>query len=79
VKRSQNEQDLRATSDSIRKDAERLAELEGAKSAIEVDDPRMTQLSSEVEQLTNDIEDKAEAELDLAQALDREDEGRAPN
>ena len=77
--RSQNEQDLRATIDSLRQDAERLAELEAAKSAIEFDDPRMKRLSSQAEQLTDDIEDKAEAERDLAQAVDRDNEGRASN
>ncbi|MEP7158976.1 MAG: hypothetical protein ABI797_06080 [Chloroflexota bacterium] len=75
--RSQNEQDLRATSDSIREDAERLADLEAAKSAIEIDDPQMKRLSSQVVQLADDIKDKAEAERDLAQSVDRENEGRA--
>jgi hypothetical protein len=61
-------QDLKATSDSIRRDAERLAEIERRKTELAPSDPRVDELSSEVERLVSDISDKAKAESELAES-----------
>jgi len=60
------EDDLRATADSIAGDAERLAAIEVEKQRLEVDDPRMVELSAESERLAARLKPKTSAELDLA-------------
>ena len=61
------QEDLKATSDSIRHDAERLAELEKRKTELDPSDPRVDALSSEVERLVSNISDKEKAERELAE------------
>jgi hypothetical protein len=73
--RSQAEEDLRATSEALRSDATRLAELEDAKLGLDPADPRVDQASAEVVQLASEIKDKSEAELELSASIG-EDEGR---
>jgi hypothetical protein len=63
---SELEDDLRATADSIAGDAERLAAIEVEKQSLEVDDPRMVELSAESERLAARLMPKTSAELDLA-------------
>jgi hypothetical protein len=58
--------DLRATADSIAGDAERLAAIEEEKQGLEVDDPRMVDLSAESERLAAKLMPKTSAEMDLA-------------
>ena len=70
------QQDLKATSDSIRHDAERLAQLEERKSELDPGDPRVDQLSRDVETLIGDIADKGKAERELAER-ERPDTRRA--
>jgi chromosome segregation ATPase len=73
--RSQAEEDLRATSEALRSDATRLAELEDAKLGLDPADPRVDQASAEVVQLASEIKDKSEAELELSASIG-EDDGR---
>lgn len=60
------EDDLRATADSIAADAERLAAIDVEKEGLEVDDPRMVELSAESARLAARLVPKTSAELDLA-------------
>jgi hypothetical protein len=63
---SPDQEDLKATADSIRRDAERLAQLEKQKSELDVEDPRVDQISADIEQLISQIADKGKAERELA-------------
>lgn len=72
--RSQSEQDLRATSDALQSDAERLAELEDVKRGLDPADPRMDQISDEVHNLATEIKDKSEAEHELSEQLEQDEE-----
>jgi hypothetical protein len=67
--------DLKATSDSIRHDAERLARMEKTKSELSPSDPRVERMSRDIEQLISQIADKAKAERELA---DQENEDQRP-
>ena len=75
--REDDEQDLKATSESIRHDAQMLAEIEQKKLELDPSDPRVDDLSTEVEHLVSDISDKAKAERELAD--ENGDEGVKPN
>jgi hypothetical protein len=76
--RSQSEQDLRATSEAIRADAARLAELEDAKLRLDPSDPRVDQMSAEAHDLAAEIKDKSEAEHELSETLETDEEQRGP-
>ena len=70
--------DLRATSDSIRHDAERVTRLETVKVSLDPRDPRVDSISREVEELASDLVEKAKVERDLAQEAKTSDNpGRA--
>lgn len=69
-KDSSAQDDLKATTDSIRGDAERLAQLEKAKSELDPSDPRVDELSRDVEKLIAEISDKGKAERELADSQD---------
>jgi hypothetical protein len=60
------EDDLRATSESVESDAERLAAIEREKQSLNADDPRLVTLSDEAARLAREIQLKAEAERDIA-------------
>ncbi len=60
------EEDLRATSDAIAYDADRLAEIEKEKASLDVTDGRMVELSAEAETLARDLLPKTVAETELA-------------
>ena len=60
------EEDLRATSESIARDAARLQELELEKASLGVDDPRMSVLSEEGERLGVRLARSSAAERELA-------------
>ena len=77
--RRQSEQDLRATTEAIRSDASRLAELEDAKLRLEPDDPRVDQMSEEAHSLATDIRDKSEAERELSEKLEQDGEPQRPS
>ena len=63
------EQDLRATNDAVRFDAERLAALESEKSAIDADDPALDQLSDEAVRLGDRIARETRAERQLGREI----------
>lgn len=74
--RSQSEQDLRATTEAIRSDATRLADLEDAKLGLDPSDPRVDQLSAEVQNLASEIKDKSQAQSELSATLEPDEEGQ---
>jgi hypothetical protein len=62
-------QDLKATEDSIRTDAQRLADLESNKADLHPDDPRVEQLSVYALELAQRIEQQTRAELQLSRDI----------
>jgi phage terminase Nu1 subunit (DNA packaging protein) len=60
------EEDLRATSDAIAYDADRLAEIEKEKASLDVTDSRLVELSAEAETLARHLLPKTVAETELA-------------
>lgn len=66
AKRRQAEEDLRATSDSIAETADRVADLEREKSDLDIDDPKVGKISTEVEALAGQIRTEAALERRLA-------------
>ena len=63
------DEDLKATAESIRHDAERIVALEQEKLSLDAGDPRVDALSIEVERITARLKDKAAAEQDLAEEI----------
>jgi hypothetical protein len=57
--------DLKATVETISAEAERLTAVEREKATLEVDDPRMAELSAEAEQLAQRIQPLTAAEAEL--------------
>ena len=62
-------EDLRATEESIRRDAEHVKNLEEEKEALDPTDPRIAHLSEQVERLAIGLKDKATAERELSDEL----------
>jgi hypothetical protein len=62
-------EDLRSTEASIRKDAERVRDLEDEKAALDEADPRVVVLSEQVEQLAARLQAKATAERELSEEI----------
>jgi hypothetical protein len=74
------QEDLTATADSLRQDAQRVAEIEEEKQHLDVGDPRVDALSHEAERTAGDIQRKSRIERDLAAdnpPPSHETEGRA--
>jgi hypothetical protein len=63
------EQDLKATADSIRADAGRLATIEDDKLALDADDPEVGRLSNDAVKLAKRIEQQTTAERQLSQEI----------
>jgi hypothetical protein len=61
--------DLRATSEAIEDDAERLRDLEVQKQALDPADPTVVALSKEAEDLTQGIAHKATSERELSEEI----------
>ena len=59
-------EDLRATEELIRHDAEHVQSLEEEKQALDPTDPQIAHLSAQVECLTAGLKDKAVAERELS-------------
>jgi hypothetical protein len=57
--------DLKATVETITADAERLTDVEREKATLEAEDPRMADLSAEAERLARRIVPLTAAETDL--------------
>lgn len=67
---SDDESDLRATSESIADDASRLAAIEAKKATLSIDDPLLVPLSAEAEEVVRDIVPKVAAESDIVEQVD---------
>ena len=63
------QQDLHATAESIRRDAELVKTLEEQKADLDPADPRVVGISERVERIANGIQDKATAERELAEEI----------
>jgi cysteine sulfinate desulfinase/cysteine desulfurase-like protein len=64
---SEQEDDLRATTEDIAADAEELKAIERQKARLEPEDPRMLELSEEVERIARRIVPKTVAERRLVE------------
>ena len=60
------EQDLKATIESIRTDVGRLAAIEATKAGLDVDDPRLEELSDDAVQVADRISRQTRAERQLS-------------
>lgn len=60
-------EDIRATTESIAHDAQRLRELELEKASLDVDDPRLQELSEEGTRLGERLAHSTRAEEELVQ------------
>jgi hypothetical protein len=67
--RAAAEQDLKATADSIRADAGRLATIEDDKLALDADDPEVGRLSDDAVELAERIVQQTTAERQLSQEV----------
>src|SRR5437870_13444639 len=65
--RSEREDDLRSTSESLRDDAFRLASIEEDKGKRKIGDPTLSQESREAERLAEGIRRKSRVERDLSE------------
>ena len=65
-------QDLQATAESIRRDAELVKTLEEQKTDLDPADPRVVHISKQVERLASALQDKAAAERELAEEIQAE-------
>lgn len=63
------EEDLRATSESIEDDAVQLKRLEEQKATLDADDPRLADLSREIERLAHAVAEKTTVERVLSEEL----------
>jgi hypothetical protein len=61
--------DLRSTSESIQDDAEQLKALEEKKRSLDPSDPRVVDLSHQVEALLRATSTKARAETELSEEI----------
>ena len=61
--------DLRATSDSILSDAERLISLEERKRRLDPEDAEVRMLSVQIEELSRRVHKEAKAEREIAEEL----------
>jgi hypothetical protein len=59
--------DLRATEESIRRDAARVEAIEDEKESLDPSDPRVAELADHVERTTAALHDKAVAERELSE------------
>lgn len=62
-------QDLQATAESIRRDAELVKTLEEQKADLDPGDPRVVGISERVERIADGLQDKATAERELAEEI----------
>ena len=78
IERQKLVDDLRATGDSVRSDAEQLDAIEAEKARLEPDDPRAAPLAERASSLGDRIAAKAHTEEALVDALRATDEGASP-
>jgi hypothetical protein len=73
----ERQEDFSATAESLREDAERVAEIEEQKQGLDIEDPRLDALSHEAERIAGDLQRKSRIERDLAaDASPRSDESK---
>jgi hypothetical protein len=66
--------DLRATEESLRRDADRLSALEQKKTSLDPEDEQVPELSEQAERVASEARDKAVAERDLADRVQSDEE-----
>jgi hypothetical protein len=71
-------EDLRATTESIAHDAQRLRELELEKASLDLDDPRLQELSEEGRRLGERLAHSTRAEEQLVHLAADEEDSPAP-
>lgn len=62
----EHDDDLRATAESIARDADRLKAIEAAKLALDPDDPRVITLAEEAARIGEEVAIKTSLEKELA-------------
>jgi hypothetical protein len=67
--------DLRATSESISHDAERLKAIEAQKRTLEPGDPRLDDLAVEAERIAAELAVKTTIETDIAEDIVEQESG----
>ena len=66
--------DLEATSESLREDAQRVVDIEDEKQHLDAADPRLDELSVDAERLAGQVQQKSRIERDLAESITGDDE-----
>lgn len=74
----QRRQDLAATSESVEIDARRIAQIEDEKQDLDIDDPRLDELSRKAEQLAGEVQRKSRVERALSEEGPTEPDGPPP-
>jgi hypothetical protein len=65
--------ELRETAESIAQDAQIIERLEDEKTSLDVDDPRASELSNQVEALAAQLHDKSRVERDIVETATAEE------
>jgi hypothetical protein len=74
----QRREDMEATSDSLKDDARRLFDIEDEKQDLDIDDPRLDELSKQAEHLAGDVQEKSRVERALSEEGPTEPDGPPP-
>jgi len=67
--------DLRATSEAVQDEAERLADMEARKQSLDPADPRVEELSREIEEMAKAIARKSTIERELSEEIQGAESG----
>lgn len=68
---SELQDDFRATAESVAQDAQDIKRIEDEKVELDPADPRVDQLSAQVEEIAEQLHQKTKAERDLANTADK--------
>ena len=71
----QRQQDLAATSESLKSDALQIAQIEEQKQGLDIDDPRLDRLSRDAERLAGEVHRKSRIERALSEERPTESDG----
>ena len=74
TRRDRDEEDLKATSDSVVSAAQRIAAMEHEKTQLDAADPRVDELSVEIERLAGRLQQETVIERSITDDLTDEDE-----
>jgi hypothetical protein len=69
-------EDLAATSESLRRDARQVVEIEEEKEDLDPGDPRLSSLSREAERIAGEVQQKSRVERDLAEKVNGDGKSR---